>query len=108
MNSRDMFDRAKLQLYRLNNTWSPGGEVFCYRVQTYLDRAVWDENNCANAVVNLAYADRALSEAYMQWNDTARDTSLDSWNAVYSAAQDYINNLVDCLPNKLRCQFKNV
>ncbi len=106
MTNRDLFDRVKLQLSRLNNMWSPTGSTFDGRAEYYMRQATWDDKG-DDHIILLALANSTLRDAYMRWNDAARDEAMDSWNAVYAALQPMVDDLTDTLSNKNLKRVKN-
>lgn len=92
-NARELFDRCKLQLDRLNTFWSPTGMTWCYRTHVALRNTVWNDRDPTQSIAQLLRADECIRARYAEWNDSVRDDSMTQWDAVYNGVDDMLRLL---------------
>lgn len=107
MNNRETFERAKLQLSRLNGMWSPNGETFNTRAEYELRQAVWNDNGEMH-IVHLCVANELLRQSYMEWNDCAPDHSTAVWNQIYAGTGSMIDDLSYDLSRKSKAAIQSL
>lgn len=92
MDSREVFERVKLQMSRLNDMWSPTGETFCHNTDYLLRNAVWTDNS-PTPIMQLTRCYSNLRRKYMEWNESATDYSLSDWNSILGSTHCMLEEL---------------
>lgn len=95
MTDRDLFDRVKLTMNRLNTIWSPSGSTFCTRTDNLLNQAVWNDRSPRQSIDAILRADEMLRARYYEWNMDCQDPRMQEWNTIYSGMQDMMRDLID-------------
>ena len=91
---RDVFDRAKLQIERLNTIWSLQGDPFCPQIEAVLRGAVWNDRDPSNPIGQLHMASKLLRDRYILWNDSGMmNRSIMEWNLTLAHVQDMLRDL---------------
>lgn len=92
MDSRETFERVKLQMSRLNNMWSPTGDTFCHDTEYKLRNAVWQYDS-VHPIMQLTHCYSNLRRKYMEWNESATDHSLSDWNSILGSTHSMLEEL---------------
>lgn len=95
MTDRDLFDRVKLTMTRLNTIWSPSGQTFCTRTDNLLNAATWNDRNRKSSIDAILRADETLRARFYEWNMDCADPRMVDWNTIYSGMQDMMRDLID-------------
>lgn len=107
--ARDLFDRSKLTLHRLNNLWSPTGKTFCYSADHWLRQSVWNDDDPDASITQLHYALIHLMRAYKMWNETGTiDTKNTEWNLILSGAMNNLDMLRPMLKRSSNAAVQNI
>lgn len=92
MDIRDTFEKVKLQMSRLNSMWSPTGDTFCHNTDYLLRNAVWQYDS-PQPIIQLTHCYSNLRRKYMEWNESARDHSMDDWNMILGSTHSLLEEM---------------